>query len=45
VTDRVNRYVAESGQPITTIDSLHVRHEVILRGFRTATASPVSSRG
>jgi hypothetical protein len=43
VTDRVDRYVAMSGQPVITIDSLGVRHEVILRGFRTATASPVSS--
>ena len=45
VTDRVDRYVAMSGQPVITIDSLGVRHEVVLRGFRTATASPVSGRG
>ena len=44
VTDRVDRYVAMSGQPVITINSLGVRHEVILRGFRTGTASPVSSR-
>lgn len=44
VTDRVDRYVAMSGEPVITIDSRGVRHEVILRGFRTATASPVSSR-
>src|SRR3990170_2621580 len=45
VTDKVDRYVAMSGQPVITIDSLGVRHEVVLRGFRTATASPVSGRG
>ncbi len=44
VTDRVDHYVAISGQPVITIDSLGVRHEVILRRFRTATASSVSSR-
>lgn len=44
VTDGVDRYVAMSGQPVITIDSLGVRHEVILRGFRTAMASPVSAR-
>ncbi len=44
VTDRVDRHVAMSGQPVITIDALGVRHEVILRRFRTVTASPVSSR-
>jgi hypothetical protein len=44
VTDRVDHYVAKSGQAVVTIDSLGVRHEVILRRFHTATASPVSSR-
>ncbi len=45
VTDRVDRHVAMSGQPVITIDALGVRHEVILRRFRTATASLVSGRG
>jgi len=44
VTDRVDRYVATSGQPVITVDSLGARHQVILRRFRGATASPVSSR-
>jgi hypothetical protein len=42
VTDRVNRSVTMSGEPVIAIDSLGVRHQVTLRGFRTATASPVS---
>jgi hypothetical protein len=42
VTDRVGRHVAISGQPVITIDSLGVHHEVLLRRFRTATAAPVS---
>jgi len=45
VTDHVDHYVAMSGEPVITIDSLGVRHEVILRRFRTATASSVSGRG
>jgi len=44
VTDRINRYEAVSGQPVTTIDSQRVGHEVILRAFRTATASPEPGR-
>ena len=43
VTDRVDHHVAMSGQPVITTDSLGVRHEVVLRRFRTATASTVSS--
>lgn len=42
VTDRVNRYVATSGQPVIIVDSLGARHHVVLRRFRGATASPVS---
>jgi hypothetical protein len=45
VTDRVNHYVAISGQPVITTDSLGVRHEVVLRRFRTASASTSSSPG
>jgi hypothetical protein len=45
VTDRAGRSVALSGEPFVTIDSLGVRHEVILRRFRTASASPVSRNG
>ena len=44
VTDRVNHYVAISGQPVITTDSLGVRHQVVLTRFRTATAATVSSR-
>jgi hypothetical protein len=44
VTDRVNRTIVASGEPLIAIDSVGVRHEVILRGFRTAAASPVSRR-
>ena len=44
VTDRVDRHVAISGQPVITIDSLGVRHQVVLTRFRTATAATVSSR-
>ncbi|MDO8485560.1 MAG: fibronectin type III domain-containing protein [Candidatus Limnocylindrales bacterium] len=44
VSDRVDQHVATSGQPVIMTDSLGVRHQVILRRFRTATASPVSSR-
>jgi hypothetical protein len=43
VTDRVDRHVAISGEPVITVDSLGARHQVILRRFRTATASPVSN--
>ena len=44
VTDRVGRHVATAGQPVIVTDSLGIRHEVVLRGFRTATASLESSR-
>jgi hypothetical protein len=44
VTDQVDHYAAISGKPVITIDSLGVRHEVILRRFRTATAAPVEGR-
>jgi hypothetical protein len=33
-----------SGEPIVLVDSLGVRHEVILRAFATNSAAAVSSR-
>jgi hypothetical protein len=45
VTDRVNRTIVASGEPLIVVDSVGVRHEIVLRGFRTAAASPVSRRG
>jgi hypothetical protein len=42
VTDRVGPHVAKSGEPLIIVDSLGVSHQVILRRFRGATASPVS---
>ncbi len=45
VVDQVGRYITKSGEPVVTTNSLGVRHELVLRGFSTATASPVSSRG
>jgi hypothetical protein len=34
VTDRVGQYAATAGQPVIVVDSLGVRHEVILRSYR-----------
>jgi hypothetical protein len=42
VVDRAGRSIALSGERVITIDSFGVRHEVVLRRFRTASASPVS---
>ena len=39
VTDRAGRSVAMSGEPVIAVDSVGVRHEVVLRRFRTASAS------
>jgi hypothetical protein len=44
VSDGASRIVATSGQAIIVVDSLGIRHDVTLRDFHTATASPVSSR-
>ncbi len=44
LTDQFNRQVATSGQPVTVVDSVGVRHQVTLRRFRGATASPMSTR-
>jgi len=44
VTDRLGPHVTSSGEPIVVVDSVGVRHELVLRAFATAAASPVSSR-
>jgi hypothetical protein len=44
VTDRAGSSIAQSGEPVITIDTYGIRHEVVLRRFRTASASPVSSK-
>jgi hypothetical protein len=43
VTDRAGRHVTSSGEPIITLDSVGVRHELVLRAFATKSASPVTS--
>ena len=43
VTDRAGQHVAPSGEPIITVDSFGVRHELVLRAFATKSASPVTS--
>jgi len=45
VTDGKSRYETTSGEPVITVDTLGVRHQVVLRRFRGATASPSSSPG
>jgi hypothetical protein len=45
VTDRAGRSVAPSGERVITIDSFGVRHEVVLRRFHSASASPASRKG
>ena len=44
LTDRNGRHAAASGERIVAIDAKGQAHEVVLRGFHTATASPVTSR-
>jgi fibronectin type III domain protein len=43
VTDKAASHVATSGEPVMIVDSLGARHQVILRRFRGATASPVAN--
>jgi hypothetical protein len=43
VTDKANRYLTGSGEPIVVVDSRGVRHQIILRRFSTATASAAST--
>ncbi len=43
VADRKGRNETTSGQPVITVDSEGARHQVVLRRFRGATASPSSS--
>jgi hypothetical protein len=44
VIDRVGRHVTMSGEPVIAVDSVGVKHEVVLRAFATNSASPVSTR-
>ena len=43
VTDATGRHATAAGQPVVVVDRGHARHEIVLRAFRTATASPVNS--
>ena len=43
VTDATGRHTAEAGRPVIVVDRGRARHEIVLRAFRTATASPVKS--
>jgi hypothetical protein len=43
VTDRAGKHVTSSGEPIITIDSVGIRHELVLRAFATKSASPAAS--
>ncbi len=43
VIDRKGRYETTSGEPVIAVDSLGDRHQIVLRRFRGATASPASS--
>lgn len=43
VTDKAGRHVTSSGEPIITIDSVGIRHELVLRAFATKSASVVAS--
>jgi Fibronectin type III domain len=42
VTDRKGTHVTESGEPVVTVDSMGVRHELVLRAFAGKAASAVS---
>lgn len=44
VADRANRYSTTSGQPLVTVDSQGMRHSIVLRAFRTATAAAGASQ-
>jgi hypothetical protein len=44
VTDRAGRHNTSSGEPIIAVDSIGVRHELVLRAFATRAASSVTSR-
>jgi hypothetical protein len=44
VTDRAGRHTTSSGEPIIAVDSIGVRHELVLRAFATRAASSVTSR-
>jgi hypothetical protein len=44
VVDRVGRHVVSSGEAVVTVDSVGGRHELVLWGFATNAASPVTSR-
>lgn len=42
VTDAAGRHTAEAGRPVIVVDRGRAPHEIVLRAFRTATASPVA---
>jgi hypothetical protein len=42
VTDKANRHLTGSGEPVVVVDARGIRHQVILRRFSTATASAAS---
>ena len=42
VTDATGRHTAEAGRPVIVVDRGRARHEIVLRAFRTATASPAA---
>jgi hypothetical protein len=44
IRDRHGRSVATDGEPIVVTDALGARHEVVLRAFRTNSASAVATR-
>jgi hypothetical protein len=44
VADKVGKKIAADGEPIVVIDSIGVRHGLVLQAFETNAASPVASR-
>ena len=44
VTDKAGRHITQSGEPVVAVDTIGVRHELVLRAFATKSASAVSSR-
>jgi hypothetical protein len=44
VTDKVGKKVAADGEAIVVVDSLGVKHGLVLQAFETNAASPVASR-
>jgi hypothetical protein len=44
VTDKTRRQEVASGEPVVVVDSIGVRHELVLRAFSTNAASAVAAR-